>query len=78
MENKVYLLTTRSCTKCPMVKNMIEEKGLDIEYVDVEEDAEIASEAGVMAVPSIVVIEDGEYETHVGQGACMEFISKES
>ena len=55
---------------------MIEEKGLDIEYVDVEEDAEIASETGIMAVPSIVVIEDGEYETHVGQGACMEFISK--
>lgn len=27
---------------------------------------------------TIVVVEDGEYETHVGQGACMEFISKES
>ena len=77
MENTV-LLTTKTCTKCPMVKSVIEEKGLDIKYIDVEEDAEIASETGIMAVPSIVVIKDGEYETHVGQGACMEFISKES
>lgn len=75
MKNTV-LLTTKTCTKCPLVKNMIEERDLDIEYIDVEEDAEIASEAGIMAVPSIVVIEDEKYETHVGQGACMEFISK--
>ena len=75
MKNTV-LLTTKTCTKCPLVKNMIEERDLDIEYIDVEEDAEIASEAGIMAVPSIVVVEDGEYKTHVGQGACMEFISK--
>lgn len=78
MENKTTLLTTKTCVKCPMVKSMIEEKDLDIKYIDVEEDPEIASETGIMAVPSIVVVEDGEYETHVGQGACMEFISKES
>lgn len=76
MENKICLLTTRSCSKCPMVKSIIEEKDLDIKYIDVEEDPEISSETGTMAVPSIVVVEDGEYETHVGQGACMEFISK--
>ena len=76
MENKTALLTTKTCVKCPMVKSMIEERDLDIKYIDVEEDPEIASETGIMAVPSIVVIEDGEYETHVGQGACMEFISK--
>lgn len=75
MKNTV-LLTTKTCTKCPMVKNIIEEKGLDIKYIDVEEDPEIAVETGIMAVPSIVVIEDEKYETHVGQGACMEFISK--
>lgn len=75
---KTVLLTTKTCTKCPLVKSLIEEKGLDIEYIDVEEDAKIASEAGIMAIPSIVVIEDEKYETHVGQGACMEFISKES
>lgn len=75
MKNTV-LLTTKTCTKCPMVKSMIESKGLDIKYIDVEQDPDIAIEAGVMAVPSIVVIEDEKYETHVGQGACMEFISK--
>lgn len=75
---KTVLLTTSTCTFCPMVKGMIEDKGLDIEIIDVEEDAEIASAAMVMSVPSIVVIKDEKYETYVGQGACMEFISKES
>ena len=76
MENKIYMLSTPSCTKCPIVKEQLAEKDVEVEYINVEEDPEIASETGIMAVPSIVVVEDGEYETHVGQGACMEFISK--
>lgn len=74
---KTYLLTTQSCTKCPMVKGMIEEKNLDIEYIDVEEDPEIASAAMVMSVPSIVVIKDGEFETHVGQQASVKFVGEQ-
>ena len=76
MEKNIALLTTKTCTKCPMVKSMIESKGLDIKYIDVEQEPDIAIEAGVMAVPSIVVIEDEKYETHVGQAKVMEFISK--
>ena len=77
MENKTYLLTTQTCSYCPMVKQMIEAKGLDIEYVDVEEDPEIASAAMVMSVPSIVVIEDGKFETHVGQQASVKFVGEQ-
>lgn len=77
MENKTVLLTTSTCTFCPMVKGMIEEKNLDIEYIDVEEDPEIASAAMVMSVPSIVVSKDGEFETHVGQQASVKFVGEQ-
>ena len=76
MENKTVLLTTSTCTFCPMVKGAIEAENLDIEYVDVEENPEIATAAMVMSVPTIVVIKDEEFETHVGHAACMEFINE--
>ena len=68
---KTYLLTTQSCTKCPMVKSMIEAKGLDITYVDIEESPDLAIETGVMSVPTIVVDDNGELTPHVGQQACL-------
>lgn len=76
MENKTVLLTTQSCTKCPMVKTMIESKGLDIEYVDAEKNPEIPSKYGIMSLPTIITYEDGKAVTHVGQGACMELVSQ--
>lgn len=76
MENKTVLLTTQSCTKCPMVKTMIESKGLDIDYVDIEETPDLAIENSVMSVPTIITYEDGKAVTHVGQGACMELVSQ--
>ena len=76
MENKTYLLTTQSCTKCPMVKSMIEAKGLDITYVDIEESPDLAIRTGVMSVPTIVVDDNGELTPHVGQQACLQFINE--
>ena len=75
MENKVYLLTTQTCSYCPMVKSMIEAKGLDITYVDIEETPDLAIQTGVMSVPTIVVDDNGELTPHVGQQACLQFIN---
>ena len=76
MDKKTYLLTTQSCSYCPMVKQMIEAKGMDIEYVDIEEDPTLAIETGVMSVPTIVVDDNGELTPHVGQQACVQFINQ--
>ncbi len=73
---KTYLLTTQSCSYCPMVKQMIEAKGLDITYVDIEESPDLAIRTGVMSVPTIVVDNDGELTPHVGQQACLQFINE--
>ena len=75
MENKTYLLTTQTCSYCPMVKQIIEAKGLDIEYIDIEESPDLAIETGVMSVPTIVVDNNGELTPHVGQQACLQFIN---
>lgn len=74
---KTYLLTTQSCTKCPMVKSMIEAKELDITYVDIEESPDLAIQTGVMSVPTIIVDNDGEFETHVGQQASVKFVGEQ-
>ena len=75
MENKTYLLTTQTCSYCPMVKQMIEAKGLDVTYIDIEETPDFAIETGVMSVPTIVVDDNGELTPHVGQQACLQFIN---
>ena len=77
MEKKTYLLTTQSCSYCPMVKQMIEAKGLDIEYVDVEEDPTLATETMTMSVPSIIVVKEDGYDTHVGQQASVKFVNEQ-
>lgn len=76
MENKIYLLSTPSCSKCPMVKSMIEERDLDIEYVNIDEDPSIPADLGVLSIPTLVDNRQGESVVYTGQGACMEFISK--
>lgn len=75
MENKLWLLTTQSCSYCPMVKSMIEAKGMDIEYIDIEEDPTLAIETGVMSVPTIIIDDDGDLIALVGQQDCVKFIN---
>lgn len=76
MENKIYMLSTPSCTKCTIVKSQLAEKDIEVEYVNVEEDPDIAIEHGLMSVPAIIDNRNGEDKVFNGQGACMEFISK--
>ena len=76
MENKIYMLSTPSCTKCPIVKSQLAEKDVEVEYVNVDEDPSIPADLGVLSIPTLVDNRQGEPVVHTGQGACMEFISK--
>lgn len=75
-DNNIVLLTTKTCSKCPMVKSMIESKGLDIEYVDAEKNPEIPSKYGIMSLPTLIDNREGQEKVYVGQGACMELVSQ--
>lgn len=76
MENTVCLVSAEWCTKCTMVKNVIESKGLDIEYVDAEKNPEIPSKYGIMSLPTLIDNREGQEKVYVGQGACMELVSQ--
>lgn len=69
--SKVTIFTTQSCKKCSIVKAQIEAIPYNIEMVDAEESPEIATELGVMSVPTIV---DLNNDVHVGAGACLAYI----
>lgn len=75
MENKIYMLSTQSCTKCPMVKQMLSTKDVEVEYVNIEENPEIAISHQVMSVPTIIDNREGKDTVYVGQGKCMELVS---
>ena len=74
MENKIYMLSTPSCTKCPIVKSQLAEKDVEVEYVNVEEDPDIAIDHGLVSVPSIIDNRNGEDTVYNGQMSCMAFV----
>lgn len=76
MENKIYMLSTPSCTKCAIVKSQLAEKDVDVEYINVEEDPSIPADLGVLSIPTVVDNREGESIVYTGQSKVMEFISK--
>ena len=76
MENKLYMLSTKSCNRCPVVKTQLAEKDIDVEYVDVEEDPTLAVQHGLMQVPSIIDnrLEDSKH-VYTGQTECLQFVN---
>lgn len=75
LENKIYMLTTKDCTKCPFVKQILATKNVEVEYIDNEEDPTIASFFEIMSVPSIIDNRHGNKTTHIGQQSCLSFVN---
>lgn len=76
MENKLYMLSTQSCTRCPIVKAQLSEKDVDVEYIDVEEDPTLAAQHGILQVPTIIDnrLEDSKH-VYTGQTECLQFVN---
>lgn len=75
MESKISLVSAEWCNKCTMVKNLIESKGLDVQYVDAEKSPDITTKYGIMSLPTIIDNREGKDDVYVGQGKCMELVS---
>ncbi len=75
MENKIYMLSTKTCTRCPIVKSQLADKNVEVEYVDVEETPEIASGHGIMSVPAIIDNRLDEKHVYKGQTECLQFVN---
>ena len=58
-----YLFTTKTCPNCRLAKEFL--KGIPYVMIDAEENMELAARYGVMQVPSLVVVDGGEYHKYV-------------
>lgn len=71
MTKQVQIYTTNSCAYCPMVKQYLQQKGVDYEEVNLEVDParrqEMFELTGQMAVPVTVVTSDND-QKHVTVG----------
>ena len=63
MKDGNYLFTTKTCPNCKMVKSMLSNKP-DITYqvIDAEEHPELAMRFGIMSVPTMAVVHNGDAE----------------
>lgn len=77
MENKIYLVTADWCTKCPIVKNAIIGTGIEVEFIDAEQQPEIPSELGIMSLPTLIDNRDGEPKIYAGLSSSMKFVGEQ-
>ena len=76
MEKKIFLMSAPWCNKCQQVKPMLHSKVKEVEEINIDEDPTIASELGIMSIPSVVDNTGEEPIVYTGQAKVMEFISK--
>ncbi len=57
--SKITLFTSKTCTKCPAAKAVVEEvakeTGCEVEYVDIEKELFRALESQIATVPAVMV-----------------------
>lgn len=59
---KIILYTTPTCVFCPMIKKVLDEKGVEYDEIDISEDKDALEEmnekSGQMGVPVTIIGED--------------------
>ena len=68
---KLTLFTSETCAFCPVVKSQLVEKKVDFDLVSIDDSPELASEHGIMSVPSIV---DSDNQVHRGLQASLKVV----
>jgi len=65
------LFTANWCINCKSVKRLLDEKGIEVDMVDLDEKPELAQEAGVRSIPAL---QDSEGNLHVGVSAIVKAV----
>lgn len=62
MSKKIIKFSRPSCVPCTMVANYINDKGIEVEEVNVYEDAETANKYGIQSVPVLMLLNGEDVE----------------
>jgi thioredoxin 1 len=61
---KILFFTAPWCSGCkslkPQLDQLVQDTGVDVEEIDVEERGQVAASFGVTSLPTLVFVEDGE------------------
>lgn len=75
--NKLLLFSRKSCQPCKMVKQQLEHFNVPHEYIDAEENPELAGQYMVMSTPIMVyLVDEKEADRALGGDACIAFFQK--
>ncbi|MNK14253.1 Glutaredoxin [compost metagenome] len=61
---EVLVFSTPFCAKCPGVKQKLKAAGVDFQEIDAIKNPSAVSQYEVKGVPTVVVIEDGVWESY--------------
>ncbi|MGN0771967.1 MAG: ribonucleoside triphosphate reductase [Christensenellales bacterium] len=62
----VYLFTTTRCPNCPIAKDELQAAGVNYKAIDAEANQDMAVNYGIMQVPTLVVVKDGQVDKYAG------------
>ncbi len=68
-KNKIthqFIFTLKRCESCDLVKAEIDRRNIDIEFVDYQENQELAKDFNFSSFPVLVKIENGSYKYYQG------------
>lgn len=65
------LFTANWCINCKSVKRLLDEKGVEVELINLDDNPTLAQEAGVRSIPAL---QDSDGNLHVGVGAIVKAV----
>ena len=65
-QDGVYLFTTTRCPNCPIAKEELQAAGVNYKPVDAEANEDMSMKYGIMQVPTLVVVKDGQINKYAG------------
>ncbi len=71
---RMLLFTTRTCPKCKIVKQFLDDKGVEYEAVLSEENKELARSYAIMQAPTAVILEGDKVTKYVGIDSIKSYI----
>lgn len=67
MTNRIIVFSKSGCSPCSMVKNYLNDKEVDVEYIDAFEDPVLAGKFDIGSVPTTILLDgDTEVQRSIG------------